>query len=677
MFTNRKIKKLFDQYTSSEAKGERAKIQAKLLDFGNDVVKPTIEFLQNKKVPTALAELLLRKNCDEKNLKMMISLLGDPNDEARRVACQVIEAKWPASASPLLIEMLADPDIYARNNALKLLSLFRDSSCEQELIGLYNRGSTDQKKSILKILSNFRGHASKKLIISALYDEAWQVRLVAVKCLCKMKDPSSVEPLIKRLKETDHQVKMVAIDALAEIGDKRAIAPFLELLEDNDLLIRQKAIEGLIDIGDASIVPHLIGLLRSHDVNVRRSGVEVLRSMKDPATTAALMQAIKDSDWWVRQIATDSLSALKGGNIVDGFIGLLSDENEDIRRSAIEFFNNVPTPAAFEALIGRLADADWWVRERAMSALGKLKDKRAIQPILKMVNDPQVFRSVPQTLAAIGGQEVVEPLRGFLFNPANQIKIGAMHGLAVIKAQEAVDDLKSCLSSPDLDIKNEAVDALKAITGQVFTEADVAAAGSVQLAPRKASGTTVVEAIVVIDLCNSTDIISRYGNEFALDMLRNLSAIVNPISQQASCLFSKGTGDGFLMTFPDSEKAVLFSLKALFEVGKYNSTVEDKLKIHLRFAINFGESKVDDTGDRIGAAISMTFRVEGVKPEQIIAIDGGMAPEELPLANRVVITENIQKEICQMAKVQTRLIGLFELKGIPGLHRLYHLTIAN
>lgn len=182
---------------------------------------------------------------------------------------------------------------------------------------------------------------------------------------------------------------------------------------------------------------------------------------------------------------------------------------------------------------------------------------------------------------------------------------------------------------------------------------------------------------MVIDLCNSTDIISRYGDSFAMKLMQRLTAIVETIGKREQCQFTKGTGDGFLITFPQAENAVRFSMDVLAAVKKANEQAENNQKINLRFAINIGEAKVDDKGDRIGVAVNMTFRIEGLKPDALIASEGSMLPAEIPLENRIFVTENLEKETANLEWIHSRFVGLAELKGITGLHRIFYLTRKN
>ena len=671
LFKTRKIKKLLEQCKVSENKPD-AQLITELKQFGNPAVHCIIEYFQQKKLSSQHAEVLLNKTCDDSCVKFITPLLGDPYDEVRRVAKQMIIKRWPQSSTELLIANLQSPDMYMRNNSAELLSKFKNRSCESALISMFNKAGTELKRNIINILGELAGSTARKLIISALNDSDWRVRQAAVQALRKLKSPECVEPLIKKLDENDPQIKMPAIDALGYIGDKRAIKPLIELLKDPDLLVRQKASDSLIDIADSDVVPDVINLLKNDDVNVRRSAVEVLRNMKAPNTTEALMKAIKDSDWWVRQIATDFLSALKGGNIVNGFIGLTDDEDEGIRRCAVEFFIKVPRPEAFDALVKRLNDNDWWVRERTVAALGKLRDKRAVVHLAKLKADREVSGSVPHALAEIEGDEALHILREFVADSGKQARIEAMRALAKLDCRDAVGDLKQCLSDPDKAIGSEAVLALKELTGEVFEIGEQAVAFSFHGGPIQA-GDSVTEAIVVIDLCNSTDLTSRYGDSYALRIMHKLSGIVKPAAKREECRFLKGTGDGYLLTFPKAENAVRFSFMVLNSVLAYNAKAGKDKKIELRFALNFGEAKIDETGDRLGANISMTFRVEGVKPEALIPVEDGMKQHEMPLSNRILITENFAKEIEELTEVEIRLMGLFELKGITGLHRIYQL----
>lgn len=678
-FKGSKIKKLVARYAASATTKEEEQLRAELLDHGDQALRLLIETFQQRKITAGKAKTLLEKACTEAHLPEIITLIGDPYDEMRRVAKELIGKQWSKSAAALLLGQLKSADLYSRNNAVELLTQFKDQNIVPELVSLFNDSATETKKGIIKILGQTSGPTGKKLIMSALNDQDWQVRLAAVKCLGKMRAPESVEPLMEKLADRDPHMKSLALDALSAIGDQRAAGPVLELLKDDDLLVRQQATDCLIRVADSTIVPSLIQLMRHEDVNVRRCAVEVLKNLNDPRTADELLRAMKDSDWWVRQIATSSLTELKGdNNIIKAFIAMTRDPDENIRRCAVEFFNKISDPAAYEALIERLSDEDWWVREKAIRALGALGDERAIAPLAGMLDDRIVAWVVPTALSGIKTAAAGKELKRLLLHANKRVKTEAIKTVAALDLKEAVLPLQDCLRDPDEEVRSEVVAALKQLTGKLYSvppEAFTAPEASGIITGQKiAAGASVTEAILVLDLCNSTDIANRYGDNFALALMHNLSEIVTPIARQEECRFTKGTGDGFLMTFPRAENAVRFARQTLDRLADYNAKADEMGRINLRFAVNLGEAKVDESGDRLGVAVSMTFRVEGVKPDGLMPLEGGMAKAEMPLINRIFITENVAKEIKTASGITMKLIGLFELKGITGLHRLYAVT---
>ena len=678
MFEVRKIKKLLVKYTEAETEKDELQIISELEQFGKSAVRYTIEAFQKRKLITEKAQFLLEKLCDNSRVEDIVPLIGEPYDEVRRVAKEMIIKRWRKASLPRLIECLKSPDFYSRTNATELLTIFKDQSCVPALVSIFNNADPELRKNIIKILSETDGQTAKKLLISALNDESYQVCLYAVKGLGKMQAPESVDPLIERLTEDDSQMKRLAIDALGAIGDKRAARPMIELLKDDDLLIRQRATDNIIEIADSDIVPDIINLMRDNDVNVRRCAIEVLNNLKDPRTSDALMKAMKDSDWWVRQIATDSLTELKGDRIAKSFIAMTRDPDENLRRCAVEFFNKVTDKSALEPLIELLKDQDWWVREKAVTALGKLKDKRAIAPLANMIDDKEVKLAVPAALAEIGGSEVLEPLKKFLLDDLKRARIEAIKAFGKLKAMGAVSDLKECLNDTDEDVRTEAVSMLKELTGKVFKATERRMPGQVSHVAvsrqSAAEGAILTEAILVLNLCNSLAIATRYGENFAQKLMKILTDMVKPIAQREGYQFIKNIGHGFLITFPKVSNSVRFALNFSKKINKYNAKVDKTGKISLRFGINLGKTRIDKKGDHLGMAINMAFGVEGVKPEGLIPIENGMAKEDIPLDNRILITENVEKEIANIEGIKIRLVGLFELKGITGLHKVYELT---
>ncbi|MBF0516846.1 MAG: HEAT repeat domain-containing protein, partial [Nitrospirae bacterium] len=580
-------------------------------------------------------------------------------------------------------DYLKSPDSSYRMAAVDLLCTLKSQACVPRLMAMYAESDSEQKKNIIRILGETDAPGITKLLISSLADSSLSLRIAAVRALTALKDPESVIPLTQLLQEEDTLLKRAVLDCLIAIGDKRAAHAALNLLKDVDIVIRQKSTECVIQLADATIVPEIIKLMRDKDVNVRRCAVDVLNNIRDPSTADALVAAMKDSDWWVRQIATDALAEVKGENIVKFFIKMLKDSSDvNMRRCAVEFFNKVTDAAALEPLIATLNDPDWWVREKAVTALGALKDVRAVAALSSVLDDSEIKWVIPSALASIGGPEVIEPLYILLSDTEKRVRVGALKALGKLKDPETIPKLKEMLDDEEPDVTTEAINALKALTGRVFKAGEGKQQQQQQRETMKTmvgfalpEGSIQTEAILVLDLCNSTGIANKYGDQFALDLTKTLTEKVRPIAKKESSRFMKSTGDGFLITFPKVINAVRFAFTVLKEIAAHNKTVEDEsARIELRFAINQGETRIDAKGDRLGVATNMTFRVEGVKWGDLIPMEGSMKKGELPMVDRVLVTEHVIDDATKIEGIKARLVGLFELKGISGLHRIYLIT---
>jgi HEAT repeat protein/class 3 adenylate cyclase len=681
VFESFKIKKLFSKLMEAKNSDERAAFVKEIVGYGKVAFPYVLDAFRKRELTSINGREIMEALCDDSSMDDVIALMGEPYDEIRLIAKELIVGRWKTKAVPSLVKSLKSANTYLKNGAVELLCNLKNQTCVPDLVALFNDADEELKKNLIRIIGDTGGPAAAKLVMSALNDSSWSVRLWAVKMLGKMKDPLSVDPLLEKLQENEPQIKKYALDTLGLIGDKRAARGMILLIKDPDMIVRQKATDNLIKIADSDVVMDIISLMRDTDVNVRRCAVEVLNNIKDPRTADVLINSMKDSDWWVRQIATDALSEIKGKNIQRVFLAMLKNKDEHLRRCAVEFFNKVPDEAAFEPLVEVLGDEDWWVREKTISALGRLKDKRAIPHLAKMINDEDNKWIVPEALAEIGGSEVIDPLMEFLSDESNRVRIAAISALGKLKDKDTLPYIKELLNDPDEEVRNEASKVLKDLTGKVFKtgtgqpgETSTATA-SAMIPTKLPEGSILTEAVFVVDLCNSTDIANKYGDQFALDLTKTFTNIVLPIAKRERFQFRKSTGDGFLLTFAKVESAVRTAFDILSETAKHNAKADEAHTIKLRFAINFGETRIDAKSDRLGGATNMTFRVEGVKPGDLIPVEGGIQDKStMPLVNRVFVTETAVDEALKVEGVTSRLLGLFELKGITGLHKVFELT---
>ncbi|MBI4529734.1 MAG: adenylate/guanylate cyclase domain-containing protein [Deltaproteobacteria bacterium] len=179
------------------------------------------------------------------------------------------------------------------------------------------------------------------------------------------------------------------------------------------------------------------------------------------------------------------------------------------------------------------------------------------------------------------------------------------------------------------------------------------------------------EAIAVIDLVSSTDIVTRFGNTLLLTLKHRLEHHAGPIASRHEAGYAESTGDGFLIFFPSMAKAVAAVHEIFQKIPSLNVDLPEGVEVALRAALNFGEILVDRDGHRTGSAIHKTFRLEGLSGATLIEAQGGIRPEEFPDKNYILASEEAASILQKVQGLQCRFLGNCELKGFPGIHRVY------
>lgn len=171
------------------------------------------------------------------------------------------------------------------------------------------------------------------------------------------------------------------------------------------------------------------------------------------------------------------------------------------------------------------------------------------------------------------------------------------------------------------------------------------------------------EAIMVFDLCES----SRIANEndhMAYHLKTRLQQLAEPVLQEFDARFFKGTGDGFLATFPSAAKSTLAALEIAQRIGQRNARTTNP-PIHFRIALHFGETWEISTGteDMHGNDLNISFRIEGVQAEAFDA-----PPSALPRMDRIIGSAALKDEALRAEgrslSVDFEPLGAARLKGI-------------
>ena len=143
-------------------------------------------------------------------------------------------------------------------------------------------------------------------------------------------------------------------------------------------------------------VQEWIAELKDEDPRIRQTAAEILGRLKDPRAIGPLIVALVDEASEVREAASEALKSFPGwgksdeaNRVVPELIVVLQDQRKDpeVRKNAAEALGKIKDPRAVEPLITALKDEYSEVRWHAAWSLGEIQDPRAVEPLIEALKD--------------------------------------------------------------------------------------------------------------------------------------------------------------------------------------------------------------------------------------------------------------------------------------------------
>jgi len=189
---------------------------------------------------------------------------------------------------------------------------------------------------------------------------------------------------------------------------------------------------------------------------------------------------------------------------------------------------------------------------------------------------------------------------------------------------------------------------------------------------RRAPAGVVVEAVLVVDLVNSTWLATHHGEDLAMRARNVLERRALAAANPKGVTFVENTGDGCMMTFPSVLAAAEAASKLLRGLRDRPPEMAPGPPLEVRAAVTYGQILLDSRGSRHGAAINEAFRLMSVPSDAFLVVEGEERLTEIPDRNRVFLNEDAANELGS-ARGPIRQVGVCRLKGFSGFHRVYEL----
>jgi hypothetical protein len=172
---------------------------------------------------------------------------------------------------------------------------------------------------------------------------------------------------------------------------------------------------------------------------------------------------LKSKDEFTRARAVTELGKTGGPQAPERLVGLLRDDKSAIvRGNAALALGRMREPRAVEPLIEAVNRRDWLLQSAAAEALGALGDERAVEPLLRALQDPQANDDLRcaavDALGALGARRAVEPLIAALEivpaprDPDSHLLTGSGSRQAFANAKLRDCALRGLLRMPDVRV---------------------------------------------------------------------------------------------------------------------------------------------------------------------------------------------------------------------------------
>ncbi|MDR7556212.1 MAG: HEAT repeat domain-containing protein [Armatimonadota bacterium] len=313
------------------------------------------------------------------------------------------------------LRQLESHDVTVRSDAAHALGKLGDEAAVTALARALQDPDEYVRKSAVMALRRIGGAAAAEALRTALGDRSEQVVLQAVNGLRDMRDRGAVEPLIRVLGRRERSLQLAATEALVRIGpdavpallaafeDKnlrrklgatvmkilvdigpRAVDALLQALHHESQVIQVTALTVLGRVGDSRIVKPLVELFL-RDPRMQEAVVATLARLEERGVVEPGEGGHGDREVYPPRAVVEAFAAHPRGEVVEQLRLALENPMPKVRRFALRVLFALFGEGAADQFVTSLDDDDVEVKRLAIKILGKLRDKRVIEPLVALL----------------------------------------------------------------------------------------------------------------------------------------------------------------------------------------------------------------------------------------------------------------------------------------------------
>jgi HEAT repeat protein len=262
----------------------------------------------------------------------------------------------------------------------------------KDLRGTFGLGSWDVLKDMAEAFHRIKNPAAALLAMDSVsfhLDNAG--RAAAVKKLSELKEPSAQEFYLRLLNDihTAQEVRAEACAALAATGEKKHIPVLVRLILDPDPRVSTAAARGLSSFSEEDTQAELTKMIESLDQIRKKAAIRtIIDGGLRPINTLINLSA--STDPYIANIAIGILGGLREPRATDHLLKMLQDPGKQDLGAVIRALGETRDPRVVDPLLAIAADpAKRYGRDVELAdAFVALGDQRAAGPLAEMIKKP-------------------------------------------------------------------------------------------------------------------------------------------------------------------------------------------------------------------------------------------------------------------------------------------------
>ncbi len=210
--------------------------------------------------------------------------------------------------------------------------------------------------------------------------------------------------------------------------------------------------------------PHVTQGIVTQDTTTPPSQSSERRQLQDTSSVVpALIARLKDDDAGVRRAAAQSLGRLGDRRAVQPLITVLADPEAEVRRSAIEALSDLEDPAAIGPIAGLLKDSDTDVKKEALSALGHFDQKIPTTGVVDLLDDPSadVRHEAVNLLQNVHDRTAAPAIAKLIHDQSSDVREAVINALGDLGDESSATAITGALTDPSGDVRQQALNALE------------------------------------------------------------------------------------------------------------------------------------------------------------------------------------------------------------------------